>query len=571
MTALRRLRLGVLCALALLVAVGLPERWIDGRSEGQLALPPPLEVRADAPILRGEGNREVGEPTWTALRRHAAESPLRVQLTGAPPALQAESPPRLRAGREGTLRLWAHEPTAVWLEDPDGLVQESDLVEGGSEAFLLEPRTEGWASWTLSYRTAAATALGDGGRLGEPQTIDFSRWVEPQAPLRILVLSGPPGQESQLAMRALEEAGEGVDAWVHLGRDLWIGREPGPLPDRPDAYREFDLVILFPGLSLTEGAVGALLGAVRGSGLGLLLAGTDGDRSELLRGISPGLDMPLQGVPVRGDTLSWELPLEISPLPPEELEAELRIPVGEDGMALRLSSPLVLSPLGRGRIGFLSLTDTWRWRMQAGAMEGHRGFWHGTAGWLTGGLAHDPVLEVLGAEHRVGDPVLLRWVQARPYVQAEEDGPATFPVSRVRITGPVGVDTLELPPVVWGQVGGTTAGRFLPRVAGRYHLEPMDAEGDGRSPGVGVLVKEAEEPGLDSAGRLARLALASPEGSVRILGSARNPGDDRWVEEMGSDLLLGILPRSLLPGLLLALLATALVVEWGFRRRWGWP
>lgn len=578
----RLLRVGVLLLLAGLLLWGLEAD--RGLEAGSLHLPEPLTVSWEA--LSEDAD-------WHGLLLHAAEAPVVARVSGRPPPVLLNPPLRLRAGRAAALEIQAMEPVRLVLTAA-GREEELELEKGERDAFVLRPREGGWSRWQLAIHPdsnsedpsdepppepsppAAATEE------MSPVSIPWAGWAEPARPLRILALSGPTSQEMRLALRALDEAGEAVESWTHLGRDLWIGRDPGPLPADPAAYTDYDAILLFPGLPVEPDAARAIVGAVRERGRGLLLAagsgGSDVLSGEVLGTLGTGDWGPT--IPVRGDTLSWTLPAEVMPLPGASVDARLRSfsAPSPSNPALSRASPLALGSLGRGRVGALSLTDSWRWRMEAGTEEEHRMFWGSLVDWLAGGLVHDPTVEILGAHHRVGDEVRLRVVGV-----PEGVGPT---VAAVRVED----REIDLSRSRWTAAGLVREGAFAALDAGGRHLAPkltdtdrfaepagpdgppepegsLDPEGPsgpersrdrGARSGSGVWVDEVEAAGPDPGGRLARLALASPRGGVEVASPAT-----------------AVLPRPHdrmdFPWrfLLFSTLAVALGLEWLLRRRAG--
>jgi len=518
----RLLRATSLALLVLVLIVGVP----SAPGEGKPSTPLPVSLTE---------LDESTDSTWLRLLRHGAEAPVHAILPGdppgAPPPVTTTFPQRLRADRAAGLGVEAHQEVQLTLTTPAGLSQELSLAPDDGGAFLLRPRQPGPARWEL--------AVADG------RTEALAGWVESPRPLRILALSGPPSSESRLALRALEEAGEEVEAWIHLGRDLWVGRDPGPLPQDAQAYEELDVVILFPGLQLPEPVVQILGRTVEEEGLGFLLAGSPSPSAQ--GGIQPAelLQLPSLATGVgpttsaTAESLSWTLPPEISPLPPADIE--VRIQADQ-------ASPMLLATPGRGRIGILSIADTWRWRMEAEEAEGHRRFWQSTVAWLAGGLVHDPILEVAGDRVRVGEDVRVRILG-----QSEEDVP-----THLVITPPGGPDArweMDLPASTPEGSIRLQETRFVPFEPGQYLLEARK-EGDEALVRSSLLVLDREESELDAGGRLARLALASPGGGI-------------WGEDPSAPTAAArLLPW---PFLLFGALALLLTGEWLIRRLGGRP
>jgi hypothetical protein len=539
------LRAGAIAVLAALLVVGIPagERVPDDR----LALP--RELRVAGPEIAGDAaDPDARAERWDELLRQAAEAPLVATVSGAPPPFVLLPPHRLRAGRPTALGITAFESMRPTVVSPAGIEETLDLKAGETDAFVLRPRAEGWATWRLS-----PDPDGTGGE------VPWTAWVEPARPLRMLALSGPPTPESRLALRALEEAGEEVEAWIHLGRDLWIGREPGPLPDEPSAYEDFDAVLLFPGLALPEETASALESAVRDGGRGLLLAGTDGGSTALVpRGLGSLRAGGWSGSgAVRADALRWRLPPEVEPLPPADLSVRLLDGVGPEEAGLGV--PLELAAHGRGRIGALALVDTWRWRMEGGFEGEHRAFWRSTVEWLAGGLVADPALEPLGDAHRAGAAVRVRWVEKGGEAQTADDRPG---IAGIRVTGPGGEErVLELPAVRDTSVGAVGLGTFVPFETGAYVLVPLGPDGEAREPGIGISASGWEQAPLDPEGALGRLALASPGGRIDAAGALPDPAAPLRTGD----------PTVLRAALLFTLLAGLLGTEWALRRLRGRP
>jgi hypothetical protein len=538
-----------LALLALLVVFGLPGSPTD---DGALDVPAELAVAPN----------QVGADEWPSILRHAAEAPLRAVLTGRPPPIRLDPPRRVRAERVSALRVHAWEPVRLVLEGPEGGLDTMELAAREEVALLLRPFSEGWRTWRVRAEREDGTSVEQA----------WSALVEPARSLRILAVSGPPDPESRLALRALEEAGEEVEAWIHLGRDQWVGRPGGALPTDAAAYADVDAVLLFPGIELTEAQARALAAAVRVHGKGLLMAATNGGAAELaavLEGLPGGVWQGTASVPA--GELTWSVPPEITPLPDAALTARTVVAGvgGAEGAAGASpgASPLRVGPLGRGRVAALGLTDSWRWRMEAGAEDAHRAFWRETAAWLAGGFSEDPLIEVLGADARAGDPVLVRRfdVAARADGAADPAGEAP-PTPELTITGPAHEQTLPLTTIGNLPAGTASLGGFVPMEAGPYTVEsggsgpstgaPPDPEGiPGGQPPTGLAVELPDAPTLDPAGRLARIAVQSPGGSVVVAG----PG----APTTGATPTTADIPwRALLFGLF----AVLLPAEWARRR-----
>lgn len=537
--ALRALLLGLLGGLALF---GIPE---ERASE--------TPVQVDLSMIAESSD------AWDDVLARSTHGPLRARISGSSAPLVLEPPPHLRAQRPSALGVGRTaaipEPATLTLRGPAGVVDTLRLGRDDG-AFLLEPREAGPAVWTLTD-----LSTGEGLR-SVPLEAEVGGWVEEPRPLRILALSGPPSWEVRLAMRALEEAGEEVEGWVHLGRDLWVGRgrEPGPLPTSASDLAEYDLVMVFPGVEITGGLRDGLEAAVGQRGVGLLLAGgagTDPGTAEWLssrfepRASTSMAEAPgsLSGPDASPDAsyedgdLPWRLPPEIPPLPARDVTSPLRLP--PSGAERGWTAPVTLGALGAGRVGVLHLTETWRWRMEGDAVEGHRAFWRGMADWLSDGFSEDPAVEVLGGDIRTGEAARVR------LLSREVD---QVPL-RIRVSREGGSWSHRLPPPV--QVGSLYIQEvriaFLePEV---HRIQALDETGEALGSGIGVVIRDSRAASPDPEGRLARIAAASPGGGV-VLGELPQdpaPRPQPW------------------PTFLFLILFGIAAGEWTLRRRAGRP
>ncbi len=492
---------GLLAGAFLPPPPSLPLAW-DREERGDLPVP--------SPGVTWEGAPPATAGDWAALEEAAALGPVRLggsrlSASLSPPALALTPPLRLRAGRvsslEVELRAGVNGVETVVLEDPAG-ARDTLRLEAGPDGvarggLALRPGTEGWQRWRVGW-------AGPGGAW-----TPWEGYALPRDPLRILALSGPPAPELAPALRALEESGEEVEAWIHLGQGVWSGRDGG-LPETPEGYGERDLILLFPGIPLSPPAVGALLEMV-GEGAGLLVLDGAGAGTGLLAraGLAPGWG---ERVTLSGQELEWELPPALSPLPPAELELRVGTLTGEGHPWIRLGS------LGRGRVAAAGLAESWRWRLERGEVEAHRGWWSGWADWLSDGIGPLPLLEAEVGEARPGFPLRIRWV-------AESPPPQPVEVSVETEDGGLGDGPL-LHPVPPGEgVGGLARGAMVPTRSGGLLLRDGEP-GEVLSPVLlAIPVTGPEGPGADPGFRLAGTALGSPGGG---LGEAEARGPSLW-------------------------------------------
>lgn len=487
---LRGFTLAVLLAL---IVLGLPGS--DPGREGILGTPP----------ARAISTASLETEAWDDILTHASEAPLTAVVSGRSPPVVVEPPRRVRAERTSTLRVRALERVEVTLRHPEGVTDTLRLDAGGMGAFLLRPFSPGWRSWRLG--------VAPDGR--QPSETEWTTLVRPARPVRVLAISGPPGPELRWAMRALEESGELVEVWTRIGRGVWVGRDGPDLPTDPAAYASYDVVVLFPGIAVPPVSAQAVLTAVTDQGKGLLLAGATGDAPEFqtLIGDVAGRGAWSDEVSVTADTLTWRIPPEVTPLPPLPLDTRMLVSATGPTDDRTLGHPaLGLGTLGRGRIGALALPDTWIWRMTGGAEDGHRTFWRDQVAWLAEGFQEDPSLELLAADVRRGEKVFVRRIDGGTDPASNSGGSPT-----VRLRTPSAERTVEAVPLRWTPTTSMSLAAFVPTETGSYLLA---------GEALATHVASEDDPALDPEGRLTRIALTSPGGSVVVdaAGAAVVPG-----------------------------------------------
>ncbi|MBA2243486.1 MAG: hypothetical protein H0W11_00895 [Gemmatimonadetes bacterium] len=379
--------------------------------------PPALVVRTSATAPTA-GELE-------ALAAVAARTPLLTALPAEPTLLRVSPPSRPRVQRAAAipfrLRAAPGETVVVRLSDETGAVDSLRVVSGedgtGAGAFRVRPTRAGWHEWSVAHGSRQRTT---------------GAWVGEGEPPRVLVVAGPPGWETRFALRALEESGVEVELVQPLGRGLQVPGAISTLPTTPVALRRFDAVLLLAGASATTAQSRALDEYAARFGGGALEVSSAGSAAE-----------------VDGSRIHWSLPAELAPLPALEIRSAAQ-PLGELPAAAVAGARgaggeplLALEAPGRGRIATLALTETWRWRMEAGQVAEHREFWRSLVDWLASGVREARVVAIAEPLAPTGLPVSVRVfatdVQGRP-----EDLSAP---PRLTVTRPDGSsDTLALRP-----------------------------------------------------------------------------------------------------------------------------
>lgn len=471
---------------------------------------------------------------------------------GPPPPLRVAGPERPIAGRAAVLdvgvRGRAGEAVTVrW----HGAVGHGDSAtvpldqRGGARAGLgVRPTRSGWQAWTVS---AAA------------DSVTVAAWARPARPLRIHALVGTPDPESRYALRALEEAGAEVRARVELGRVVVDDARVDP--DAAD-------VVLLLGDPETDAEARARLLAFVAAGGGVVIApgtadaGGDGAARPLLQAWGVGAERATNAMLARGDSVRWTLPASLSPLPPAPAPVRVtaRTPAGSARAVAHVDGRPValLAAAGLGRVAWTGIGESWRWRMEGGAVEAHRAWWRGLVEWAASGV-REPIVARAPATAVAGSVVTVRFEAMRP-------AGARWPDS-VELTRPDGrVEPLAVAPAHAGPAGSDPGAprraRFLADAAGEYRI----AWNDGGEVGLRV---DAGVPAPDPAA-LSLLALASgadgdhgypsPPG-----GDSDAPGRIRGTRPWSPD---GHRPP---PAALGVALAALLLAEWALRRRVGGP
>jgi hypothetical protein len=502
-------------------------------------LPGRAVTAATAPavvVRRGTGVPGLAE--LDALGGLARRAPLLAALPDLDRGLRVEPPPAPQTNRAAAITFGVRgEPgdtIIARLRDPAGVLDSVHIVAGptghAEGAFRVRPTRPGWQEW----RVEAPGAEGSAGV-----------WVREVDPPSVLVATGPPTWESRFLLRALDETGATTDAILPLGRGLHVGGPAPTIPLSAAALGAYDVVVVLPGADLSATERSTLERFVAGGG-GLLAVG----RADLWATLGLAA-VPRPDRTFDAGTIAWRLPVDLAPLPDAEVRPAARpldgLGPGVYTAAYAESGPLlVLRAHGHGRAAGSGLLETWPWRMEAGRTEEHREFWRSLTDWLAADGRVWPRMHLAATTGPTGLPATVDLFAA--------DG-AVVPVLRLERAD--GAEEQLVPaPDAWRD--GFWRVAFLPAHPGLYRLRI----GDEAEPRTAYRAVDRDAPAADGAARLTLLAHAS--------GGAAVPPDsvDPWlaVRYAGVGSASG---ASWLPWLLLAVLASCLVVEWTSRRLSG--
>jgi hypothetical protein len=538
------LRAGVLLALAgallapdLRPAAPAPGRVV--RVPAGAALPDSLLAGTPPALLVRDSDRAPDAAELDALAAAAARAPLLVRLPRDVAGIEADPPQRPAAGRAAAipfrLRVATRDSILVRLGDAAGVLDSVRVAPGpdgtAAGAFRVWPPRPGWREWTVEAAGRRATT---------------GAWVAEGAAPRVLVAAGAPSWESRFVVRALEESGAAVELSQPLGRGLAVRQGGGGLPAAAAALARFDAVLVLEGAAPGAAQRAALADYASRLGGGVLTVGGGG--AGALRA-ADGAGAPGE---VAGDRVRWALPAELAPLP----EARVRsasVPVGAPaaGAVAAASGPggtlLALRPAGRGRVAALGLAETWRWRMEAGAVAAHREFWRSLADWLASAPRDSVATEVPEPVGAVGAAA-----EVRVFAPAAAGGP----LPPLTVTRPDGRRE-ALPLAADPRRPGVLRARLVPDRPGLYALAL------GGAPPAAGFRAEARAAAPDAWARLALLAGRS--------GGAALPAGAFAAELERRE---GDLPRPAggAPAwrwILLAAAAALVVAEWAWRRLGG--
>ena len=531
---LRVLVLALLAAALLLPGVwrdtpasARPFRVTDRTTTAELARAASV---ATVPLIVRETVRPPGAAELDALA--ASTVPILATRPERAPVVSIDPPVHPRAGRAAAIpfRVRAAPSTEVMvrLGDEAGALDSVRLrTDGGGRAagaFRVRPARAGWREWSVEAEGLRAVA---------------GAWVDTAGAPRVLVRAGLPGWEARFVVRALEESGVRVDVSFDLGRGMAVGQGAGDAIT-PARLAGADAVLVLDGAPLGGGEAAALAGfAARGGGV--LLAG---DRAAALGTVRAGRMV----TPLDASLIRWTAPAELAVLPPDRIRVTAAPFAGTGAPAVLAAASaqgglLALRPLGRGRAASLALTDSWRWRMEAGRIDEHREFWRGLVDWLAS-APRDPL--VLRPAASVGP------VGVRQEVSVFAAGGAPAPGALVLGRPGGGVDTLPLTADP-ARRGALTAS-FVPASAGVHTVTVP-----GSSARAGFRADRGGSADAEWA-RLASIVQASggellPRGGLDRAVAARTPAPSA--------------PRPPLAWVVFAALLLAAGAEWTIRRLSG--
>jgi hypothetical protein len=255
---------------------------------------------------------------------------------------------------------------------------------------------------------------------------------------------------------------------------------------------------------------------------------------------------------VGGPSLAWTLPPELAPLPADRVRSAAVLFGGvRPGAWLAASSPgggvLGLRPLGRGRAASLALTETWRWRMEAGRISEHREFWRALVDWLAS-APRDPL--TISVPEPVGPAGVQREVVV--YAMADDTPPPLIVIRPGRRADTLALSADPARP-------GVLRTAFVPADTGLYTLAFA-----GRTPTAALRATASTGAADDGWARLAVLVGAS--GGRMLHADSLRPVIQGLTPEGARDT-----SRLPLAVILFAALLLAAASEWAIRRLRGQP
>lgn len=287
---------------------------------------------------------------------------------------------------------------AELLDPADGVVDRTDVAEDGRVQLSGIARAEGRSVFQLRLLDADGHVV---------DSVPVPQQTLPAAPLRLLVRASAPGPELKYLRRWAADAGIRVQVQADTGAGLSIG--DGAVSIDAASLTRSDLLLLDERslAALSAGQLAAMRQALR-DGLGVLVRSA-GAPSASARQRLQDLGLPVQGdgsshaleLPGDGDSAVLAArrgPVAAGTLPTgygEEADRSSHnapLPVLE-ALALQFPGSSALlhdragnaiggwRAVGKGRIGLLPITDSWRWVL-AGRDDRHGELWSGVVATL---------------------------------------------------------------------------------------------------------------------------------------------------------------------------------------------
>ncbi|HEU0012359.1 MAG TPA: hypothetical protein VFQ45_01675 [Longimicrobium sp.] len=493
--------LRALVLLLLGVSLALPGLWRDRTSAPRVAWlddARDLERAGDSllvgrapPAIARSGSAPPTARELDLLAAAARRAPLFAALPRETASVEADAPARALSGRAAAVafrvRGAANDSVLVRLGDDTGVLDSvrvrTDRAGNAAGAFRVRPPRPGWRQWTVD-------AAGRRAHTGA--------WVDSAGAPRVLVRAGMPHWESKFAVRALEESGAVVETAYDLGRGMFVAQ--GGAAISPERLARFDAVVVLDAAPLGDAERRTLADWAARAGGGVLLAG--GQAGAAAFGLAGDL---AAGRAVDGPALAWSLPAELAPLPGDRVRsAAAPFRSVRTGVSVAANSGaggvLALRPLGRGRAAALAMTETWRWRMEAGRVAEHREFWRALVDWLAS--APRAALTV-----RVPEPVGAVGIRRDVLVyDARPDRAA--PAPPLVVTRPGGASD-TLPVIPDDHRPGILRASFVPAAAGLHTLAFA-----GQPPSAAFNATTSADTTADAWARLSLLASQSGGGMV---------------------------------------------------------
>lgn len=312
---------------------------------------------------------------------------------------------------------------AELLDPADGVVDRTDVAEDGRVQLSGIARAEGRSVFQLRLLDADGHVV---------DSVPVPQQTLPAAPLRLLVRASAPGPELKYLRRWAADAGIRVQVQADTGAGLSVG--DGAVSIDAASLTRSDLLLLDERslAALSAGQLAAMRQALR-DGLGVLVRSA-GAPSASARQRLQDLGLPVQGdgsshaleLPGDGDSAVLAArrgPVAAGMLPTgygEEADRSSHnapLPVLE-ALALQFPGSSALlhdragnaiggwRAAGKGRIGLLPLTDSWRWVL-AGRDDRHGELWSGVVATLA---------RALGSSDALWSPQPISWAGERQSV-----------------------------------------------------------------------------------------------------------------------------------------------------------